>query len=458
MNRRSFLQATAGSTALAAQVASTAQTPHRPTRPNVVFFLFDKCRTDAVGAYPSDGVHTPNMDWIARTGTLYANCYTPQALCAPARASIVTGLYPHAHGLQKNDYPMLPAEQASTVFHEAIASPFLDGRFRLWDNFPLFLHASGYQTAHIGKWHMGVPNPGFFDTWKTFNSNLGPWVGAPHQSPYRVDVHTDQAIDFVKANAKNPFFLYLSFYPPHEDDDPPAEFLSQYRGKDKEHAAYYATVSNLDWNIGRVLDALRAENIIDNTLIIVTTDHGRTWRDLPGTRDGMSIAYEESARIPLLMRCPGVFSGGNTWKSGVSLIDLMPTILDVCGVTNGTMDTANNGTDPRAGKSLVGARDEWDRPIVIQNYSQQAYGNYFFQERGLRFKQWKLILRRFDLFPMRKTDELYDLDTDANETHNLIADRPDNVRELATMLETWADRAGDTVALELARRTLGKSQ
>ena len=126
--------------------------------PNILFILFDKCRTDAVGCYGEKEVHTPNLDALAGRGVRFANCFTPQALCGPARASILTGSYPHAHGLRRNVYP-IPTTSVHSNYKESIADPFRDPGFRLWDNFPFLLDNAGYATAHIGKWHLGPPNP-----------------------------------------------------------------------------------------------------------------------------------------------------------------------------------------------------------------------------------------------------------------------------------------------------------
>jgi arylsulfatase A-like enzyme len=118
------------------------------------------------------------------------------------------------------------------------------------------LHNAGYRTVHFGKWHLGMGNPGFFDRWMSFNSGLPHWVGEPHQSPYRPDVHTDVGIEFIEANASRPFFLYQSYYAPHEPLDPPKSFLRLYEDSDIGPPSYYAAVSNLDWNVGRLLAAL----------------------------------------------------------------------------------------------------------------------------------------------------------------------------------------------------------
>ena len=102
----------------------------KDNRPNILLVLFDKCRTDALSSYGGVHVPTPNLDFLARTGVRFSNCYTPQALSGPARASILTGVYPHAHGLQRNVYPSSVARSPSN-YPEPIADPFRDSRFRL---------------------------------------------------------------------------------------------------------------------------------------------------------------------------------------------------------------------------------------------------------------------------------------------------------------------------------------
>jgi arylsulfatase A-like enzyme len=301
-------------------------------RLNIVLILFDKCRTDAIGAYGNDHAGTPNIDWLASTGVRFNNCYTPQALCAPARASIITGLYPHSHGLRRNVYPGgTPPQDNHNVYADPVPDPFADPRFRLLNNFPLLLHNAGYQTAQIGKWHLGPKNPGLFDTWKGFNSALSHWIGTPHESLYRPDVQTDEGIEFVEANARRPFFLYQSYYTPHEPLEAPKKFLEGPAGQD--HAAYYGAVGNLDWNIGRLIKSLRRTGVLERTLIMLSADHGRTWLDRRGTADGMSIAYDDASRIPLIMRVPRLIPKPVVWNAGVSLLDIMPTILDAMHIS-----------------------------------------------------------------------------------------------------------------------------
>lgn len=181
MRRRSFL-----SSPLTAPLAAGQSARQTPRPPNILFVLFDKCRRDALGAYGGRAVPTPNLDWIAATGVRFDHCYKPQALCGPVRASILTGLYPHAHGPRPNVYPA-PSGRVNSNYQEAIVDPFRDPRFRLWSNFVYFLSHAGYATAHIGKWHLGPANPGFYDYFKSFNSLLWHRIGEPHRSDLAED-------------------------------------------------------------------------------------------------------------------------------------------------------------------------------------------------------------------------------------------------------------------------------
>jgi arylsulfatase A-like enzyme len=442
-------------------------------QPNVVVILFDKCLRDAIGAYGLKDVHTPNIDRLAQSGVLFSSCYTPQSLCGPARASILTGKHPHTHGLNRNVYPHSEWAGHPNVFADAIANPFDDSRFDLWDNFPFLLHNAGYRTAHIGKWHLGMGNPGFFDRWMSFNSGLPHWIGAPHESAYRPDVHTDIGIEFIEENAGRPFFLYQSYYAPHEPLDPPKRFLQLYEDSGIEPAAYYAAVSNLDWNIGRLLAALEQQDLLDRTLITLTADHGRCWESVrPGTGSGgqLSIPYDEVARVPLIMRYPALLPEGVTWQSGVSLVDLMPTILDIVGVHgrasksprlqsfDGSVDPAQRSLLP----DLSSGQDVWRRPIVMQNIAMTALDGSLFEDRALRTEKWKLILRKFavGMHPPQLLCELYDMQADPGETRSLSdsADHSATIACLADQLRVWGKEQQDPLAVELAADCLQRME
>ena len=445
MHRRTFLSALA---------AATAARPQSRRPPNVLLLLYDKCRTDFIGCYPhapGETPQTPHLDELAATGVRFDHAYTPQALCGPARASMLTGLYPHAHGVRRNVYPA-PAGKLNTNFQEVIVDPFRDPRFRLWDNFVYQLNNAGYATGCVGKWHLGPANPGLFDTFKGFNSLLRHWVGEPHRSAYRPDVETDEGIRFIEANAGRPWFLYQSYYAPHEPLDPPKDWAARFAGK--PHADYHATVANLDWNAGRLFDTLRKRNLLDDTLIIFTADHGRTWIERPGSAEHIAMSYEEVARVPLIVRYPARLPKPRVWNSGVNLAAVAPTILDACGISLAQGQTGSGLTPTIHAASLfdtLSGSDDWRDPVILQNIPQKGIDGSLYDERAIRTARHKLILRKFDVRPEMRPGELYDIQADPGEAMNLYAKEPKLVAQLAGQLEGWGTRTRDDVAVELAR-------
>ena len=441
--RRSFLPLLASP--LATRLRAQTQRP-----PNILLILFDKCTTAAISAYKEGPGRTPNLDALAAEGVRFANAYTPAALCGPARASILTGKYPHSHQLRRNVYPF-DAGRLNSNYQEHIADPFRDPRFDLWDNFPYFLSNSGYATGLAGKWHLGPTNPGFFDYFKGFNSQLRHWVGEPHQSAWRPDIHTDDSIRFIERNASQPFFLETSYYAPHEPIDPPRPWLEKFQGV--EHAAYNATVANLDWNVGRILNALRKSGAYDNTLVIFTADHGRTWIDRPGSAEGICLPYEEVSRVPLILRHPRLLPKGRTWRSGVTTADLMPTIMEASGIGLAQSATDSPRIPALQSRSLIAelrtGHDNWSRDIVLQNIPQRGIQDSYYDERALRTERHKLILRKFDVRPSLRPGELYDLTADPAESRNLYATQPATVKDLARRLATWGRTNKDPLATEL---------
>jgi arylsulfatase A-like enzyme len=339
-----------------------------------------------------------------------------------------------------------------------VIDPFRDARFRLWDNFAYYLSNAGYATGCVGKWHLGPGNPGFFDTFKAFNSLLRHWVGEPHKSPYRPDVETDEGIRFIEANAGRPWFLYQSYYAPHEPLDPPKQWAAKFTNQ--EHAEYQATVANLDWNAGRIFETLRRHSLLDNTLIIFASDHGRSWIDRPGSSEQrIALSYEEVARVPLIMRYPARLPQGKVWDSGVTLAAIAPTILDACGITMTQGLPGHDQTPKLHAASLfqtLGGSDLWAQPVIIQNIPQAAIDGSFFDERAIRTARHKLILRKYDQPPALRPGELYDLQADPGERTNLYANQSQLVATLARQLEDWARATEDDTALELARFAQGQ--
>lgn len=431
--------------------------------PNIVLILFDWARRDAIGVYSDKDVTTPNIDSLANEGVRFDNAYTPATLCSPARASIITGVYPHAHRLRKTMYPAGINGGLPTMYLDPIANPFDDERFKLAINFPKYLTNSGFATAHIGKWHLGTGNPGFFDLFKSYNSLMPHWVGLPNESAYREDIQTSEGIRFIQQNADRPFFLYQSYYTPHGPYQPPRNYVDMYQNRTIDNKDYYASVSSLDDNVGRIVNALKEQDILDNTLIIITTDHGGSFQKRPGSYRGMGIAYDEAAKIPMIMHWPKGLPGNVIWKSGVSLVDLAPTILAAADINTKSrimeIITGRIGS-PFHGRNLIAevksGKDNWSTPVFMQNVPEAAIENSWFDERAMRSEKWKLVLRDFTADPRARRNAFFDMVNDPGESHNLYYQtkyREQLELHLESML-AHAEDLRDTLTMKLAKKEL----
>ena len=445
-------------TKLQAVYADQTQRP-----PNVVLILFDWARRDTIGVYSKKNVSTPNIDALAKNGVRFENAYTTATLCSPARASLLTGVYPHAHGIRKTMYPAGINGGLPTMYQEPIANPFNDERFTLAINFPKYITNSGFATAHIGKWHLGTGNPGFFDVFKSYNSLMPHWVGEQGKSAYREDIQTNEGIRFIQENADRPFFLYQSYYTPHAPFQPPQKYSDMYKDRDIDHKDYYASVTSLDANVGRIVKTLEQKNLLDKTLIIISTDHGGSFQTRPGSYRGMGIAYDEAAKIPLIMHWPGKIAENTVWNSGVSLVDIAPTILSATGINTKSrimeIVTGRIGS-PFHGRDLISelatGKDLWPNPVFIQNKPEAAIENSWFDERAMRSEKWKLILRDFSADPRARSNAFFDLVNDPGETTNLYSSkrhRKQLTEQLNVMLVSARD-INDTLAVKLAKKEL----
>lgn len=412
MRRREFL-ALAGAAALPAAAAE---------RSNILFLMADQFWADALGVAGNAWIRTPSLDRLAQGGVHFTNAYTPQALCTPARASLFTAVYPHTTGLDHNLYK--------------VDNAFLLPEFKLQPNLPTLLRAAGYRTGYIGKWHLGEANPGLFDYWNGYNSLQPHWLGKRYESTYRSDAETGDANRFLEENRLRPFALFLSYYPPHTPYDPPPRYSAMYEGR--EHADYYGAVTAVDTAIGRVLDRLNSLGLESRTFVSFTADHGETFGRRPGSQN-KTVCYEESARVPLLMRWPGQIPAGVKFEGGVTTLDLMPSILEAAGL---------KAPARLEGRSRIGeiksGRTGWTEPVFLENITQKDVDSKPSIERAVRTERWKLILRD------HPRCELYDLRADPAERDDLFSREPAKVKELARLILKWGEKTKDPVAIEFA--------
>ena len=437
MERREFIKHAGRSIAgalLRGAALGASREPGGP--PNFLFILTDQQRWDAVGAYGDGRVFTPNIDRIARDGVRFENCYAAQAVCSPSRASILSGLFPHAHRVYDNIYGV----------EDCTADP----AYNLSVIWPRLLQQAGYHTGWIGKWHLGDSAPACFDEWHGFNSLLPHWLGEPYESEYRSDHETDIGLKYLEENRGRPFALCQSYYPPHTDYTAPKRFWEYYEDSDLSPMEYYAACSDIDWNVGRLMSKLRELDLLENTFVVFTSDHGDHFGSRPGGGNKRG-AYDDCARVPLIFHHPTLARKGLVRNELTSNVDLMPSLLEAARLD------IPEGLHGRSLLPLVRGRNpDWRSAVMIENLESVPTGSDREEDdltdsRGVRTDRWKLILR--DRLSVRAANlrELYDLSADPGEQTSIYGpDRSTDVEPILGELESWARQVGDDTGLKLA--------
>jgi N-acetylglucosamine-6-sulfatase len=432
-------------------------------RPNIIFILVDDLRWDELGCAGHPLIKTPNIDRIAREGAMFRNAFMTTPLCSPSRASFLTGQYAHTHGITDN-------VDRSAASHQLVT-------------FPLLLHQSNYETAFIGKWHMGnddTPRPGF-DRWVSFKgqgSYIDPEINEDgndvRPGGYITDLLSGYAVEFIKRRRDKPFLVYLAhkaihpevmqhgdgsvnlaeaerFIPAQRHRNlfvgkkiprrpsamrPPAGKPSLQRRigdlpplgagtgtRDEAVLGRLRSLMAIEEGVGEILKALEGSGQLDNTVIVLASDNGYFYGE-HGLSVERRLAYEESIRMPLLVRYPKVIKAGTVRDEFALNIDLAPTLLELAGVKiPATMQ----------GRSLApllkGARPVWRNSFLIEYYSDKVFPRVLqMGYKAVRDGRWKYI----HYFELEGMDELYDLRTDPYEMKNVI-DRPGAARALDRM-------------------------
>lgn len=432
------------------------------SKPNIVFILVDDLRWDALSCMGSPVAKTPNIDRIAKEGALFKNFFVSIPLCSPSRSSFLTGQYAHRTGVIDN------ANHAE-LSHKLIT-------------FPKLLRDGGYESAYVGKWHMGndsEPRPGF-DYWVclpgqgAYENPMMNVNGTKAKVPgYVTDIINEHSVKFIKQQHTKPFVLYVSHkavHGPftsatrHKDLYANAKFPSppnladQLTGKPvltretedskkKKNGKRQAMLENggkfpeqlarhqlqclasIDDGVGEILKALEQTKALENTLVVFSSDNGYFWGE-HGLGD-KRWAYEESIRDPLLMRYPSLIKAGSSFDELVMNIDLAPTFLELGGVKI-----------PKAtqGQSLLplfkDSKPDWRKSFLTEYFQEQNYPRTP-TWKAIRTDQWKLI-RYTGLEGM---DELYNLKADPFEMTNLVKDASSQdikrklEKELAQLIE-----------------------
>ena len=433
-----------------------AESAPSSARPNIVFVITDDQRWDSLSLNGHPVLQTPNIDRIGKEGMAFNNFFVATPLCSPSRASFLTGCYPRKHMVINNDKLGL-----DVISHTLMT-------------FPRRLREVGYETAFIGKWHMGWDDsrrPGF-DNWISFKGQ-GIYVdgvinhnGDRRQlTGYMTDFINQWSVEFIEQPHDQPFCLYVShkavhgpFLPAPRHDQLYADFDFElpavgsadlagkpamhrevnwspmytldgiapepgepHRGRDRSPAGIVRDqlrcLASVDEGVGQIYAALERMGELDNTIFIFTSDNGFLMGE-HGKVNTKRWAYEENLRVPLLVRYPPLVKPGTVSDKLVVNVDIAPTLLDLTGVPS-VIDMHGRSFKPMLQDPNVGIRDDFLAEYFLEKVTPRVP-----TWQAIRSERWKLIQYETDddTNSPHRFDELYDLQSDPGETRNLIAD------------------------------------
>lgn len=475
----------------------------RPDRPNLLFIFTDQQRYDTLGCYGNNDIETPNLDTLGAESLLFERTYVTQPVCTPSRATLMTGVYPHTHGCINNDMhltedvPTLPEMLCSDSYRTAYMGKwhlgdeiFAQRGFDEWvgveDAYRRFYSPGRDRNARSDYHHFLVKHGFTPKNGQVFGRDEAARVPEAYSKPAFL---AQSACEFLDRTGDDPFVLCLNFLEPHppyfgafDDMYDPAEmpippnfstdmaedvpFRNQVQRAHsrksipdedalrKLTARYWGLVSLVDKYVGVILDKLKANGLDQKTIVVFTSDHGEMMGD--HGLIGKTVMYEESVRVPLMIRIPWLERPAQRIAHPVSQIDLMPTLLSALGadvpphlhgrdliaaIESSTYELASpvvvewNGTS--GDKAFMTPDDSEEVQARIQSIAGVPFRTIIDSER------WKLTINEIG------ESELYNLDTDSHEMTNRITDpgcRP-KVEALAERLLAWQQEIGDIVSL-----------
>ncbi len=434
-----------------------------PTPCNIVIILCDDMGYADVGCFGAIDISTPNIDRLSKQGTRFTSFYVSQPVCSASRASLLTGCYANRIGIHG---ALDPSSKRGISSNEVTLAQMLKSR--------------GYATAIFGKWHLGHREP-FLPLHHGFDEYLGlpysndmwpprkmnpnnnypplPLIDGDRIAEVMPDQrtlttrYTERAVGFIDRNKEKPFFLYLAHSMPHV----PLHVSDKFAGK-SGRGLYGDVIEEIDWSVGQVLEALRRNCLEQNTWVIFTSDNGPwlSYGNHAGSagilREGKATVYEGGVREPCIMRWPGQIPAGAVCTTPLMTIDLFPTIA------------ARVGGDLPSHK--IDGLDVW--PILRgEPGAANPHSVYYFyynqnELQGLRSGKWKLILPHtanllhgrpggrdgkpvdYDHVPLLDA-ELYDLDADPSERHNVASQNPEIMKRLEMLVAAARYDLGDAL-------------
>ena len=453
-----------------------------PVRPNVVFILADDVGVRDLALYGSKFHRTPHIDALATRGLLFTQASSASPLCSPTRASIMTGLYPARVGITSAN-----GHLPEVILRKALAARAAPGQkalpavsvTRLDTTYYTLAEAfrdNGYVTAHFGKWHLGAPpysplehgfgtdiphTPAPSPLPKGFFFPFPVWKNHGKPGDHLEDLLCDEAVAFIAKQSKDrPFFLNYWSFEAHSPWQAKDSQIERYRAAADPHAlqrnpVYAGMIETLDEVVGRLVAALDKAGLLENTLIVFTSDNGpynlpntehmpeEFWKVPPTSalplRGAKACVYEGGVRVPLVMVWPGHIKSGATSAALVQSTDFFPTLADLVGLKV-PAGIHFDGVNQRAAIEGKGTpREEvfchFPHGNAGHDYEGMVLPTASAPGSSLRVGDWKLVRLYCEDPGGRDHDELYNLANDPGETRDLSASEPARVRQLAARLD-----------------------
>lgn len=426
---------------------SVGQTSDGSNPPNILLILVDDMGYGDLSVQGALDMQTPNIDNLSKQGLTFTNFYANCTVCSPSRASLLSGKYPGRVGVPgvirqnlKNNWGYL-SENSVLI--------------------PEVLKMKGYHSAIIGKWHLGLespntPNEKGFDYFKGFLGDMMDdywthrrgginWMRQNNEvidpKGHATDIFTDWAIEYVdeQKEENRPFFLYLAYNAPHFPIQPPQEWLDKVNKRESEisekRAKNVAFIEHLDYNVGRVMKALKETGLDENTLVVFTSDNGGALRYAQSNgklRGGKQDMYEGGIRVPAFFYWKNRIKAGTVTNNLAMLMDLFPTFCELADVK---LENEVDGISILP--TLMGEPQTTDDRFVF--WERREGGNYGGQAYyAARYKEFK-ILQNTPFEPI----QYFDLKDDEYETNPLSPDKNKMYGKLRTQLQEHIQKAGD---------------
>jgi arylsulfatase A-like enzyme len=438
---------------IAPAVFCTASGFAQNEKPNIVFILADDLGWKDLVCYGNKHYETPNLDALAQRGIRFTQAYAACPVSSPTRASIMTGKYPAR--LKLTNFIKGERTDPESPVLPAVWKPYLESKEVTVAE---LLRTRGYTTGMVGKWHLGgedslAPWKQGFDYSRMIGKNGLDYYNysifldsysnefIDHGTSYLTDKLTEYGVEFIEKNKKKPFFLYLAYSAPHVGIVPRSDKLMKYffkygQSEEKFNPNYAAVIESLDEGVGKVLDKLRREGLLENTLIIFTSDNGGLGLDELGPaptsmlplRKWKGHIYEGGIRIPAIISWQGKIKNGISSDLVFSTVDYLPTLCELAGTKDlpHDLDGISIYKEWLNGENAATA----ERPLF---WHYPHFSNQLGRPAGaVRLGKYKLV----ELYETGKI-ELYDLESDLPESNDLSYSLPGKTDELYRLLKQW---------------------